>query len=123
MSAWNPGELAGIAGTEEVAIASQRPDGTLRPYTTIWVVRVGDDLYVRSYHGRDGRWFQAAMQRGQGRIRAAGVERDVSFTEAGGPSAAAIDDAYREKYARYPAYVEPMVSAGAAAATLSLAPR
>lgn len=35
----------------------------------------------------------------------------------------AIDQAYRSKYARYPTYVEPMVSPNATAATLRLAAR
>ena len=39
---------------EELEIAASRPDGSLHRFTTIWVVRVGDDLYVRSYRGRNG---------------------------------------------------------------------
>jgi hypothetical protein len=36
----------------------------------------------------------------------------------------AIDQAYREKYARYAStYVDPMISPGARAATLRLTPR
>ena len=30
--------------------------------TTIWVVRVGGDLYVRSYRGRNGTWFRRPQQ-------------------------------------------------------------
>src|SRR5437867_3248423 len=64
---------------DELDIAPLRPDGSLRPYTTIWVVRVGDGLYVRSYRGRGGSWFRHAVRRHQGRIRTGGVERDVTF--------------------------------------------
>ena len=67
---------------DELDIAPLRPDGSLRPYTTIWVVRVGDGLYARSYRGRGGSWFRHAVQRHQGRIRTGGVERDVTFEEA-----------------------------------------
>ena len=35
----------------------------------------------------------------------------------------AVDAAYRDKYARYPSYVEPMVTAQARATTLRLVPR
>lgn len=96
--------------------------GSLHPYTTIWVVRVGDELYVRSYRGGGGSWFRHALQCHQGSIRAAGVERDVAFEQSDDADHDAINQAYRSKYARYPAYVEPMVSPNATAATLRLIP-
>jgi hypothetical protein len=62
MSGWTAEELDTIEAAEELEIAALRPDGTLRPFTTIWVVRVGDglcdDLYVRSWQGRGGGWFR-----------------------------------------------------------------
>src|SRR5512133_3053415 len=54
MSGWTDTELSRIGPADELEIASYRQDGTLRPYTTIWVVRVGDELYVRSWRGRSG---------------------------------------------------------------------
>ena len=36
---------------EELEIASLRSDGTLRNPRTIWIVRDGDDIYVRSVNG------------------------------------------------------------------------
>ena len=51
MTAWTSDELSRIGQAEELQITSARPDGTMRPYVTIWVVRVGDDLYVRSAFG------------------------------------------------------------------------
>jgi hypothetical protein len=124
MSMWTADELDKIGAADELEIAAQRADGSLRPYTTIWVVRVGDDLYVRSVRGRDGAWFRSVLRRPEGRIRAGGVERDVAFEDAGDTDRDVIDQAYRAKYARYPsAYVDPMVGAGARAATLRLAAR
>ena len=121
MSNWTADELDRIGTTDELQIAPVRPDGSLRPYTTIWVVRVGDDLYVRSYRGRGGGWFRRALQRDEGRIRAGGVECDVSFEEPENADHAAIDQVYRSKYARYSrSYVDPMVSPDATAATLRL---
>jgi hypothetical protein len=124
MTNWTADELDQIGAADELGIAAQRPDGSLRPYTTIWVVRVGDDLYVRSYRGRDGAWFRSVLRHPEGRIRAGGVERDVAFEDTAGTARDAIDQAYRARYARYPgAYVDPMVSAAARAATLRLAAR
>ena len=48
MPTWTNDELAKIGAAEELEIASLRRDGTLRNPVTIWVVRVGDDLCVRS---------------------------------------------------------------------------
>ena len=124
MSGWTDIELARIGPADELEIASYRQGGTLRPYTTIWIVRVGDELYVRSWRGRSGVWFRRALQRHEGRIRAAGVERDVTFEEPDDSVHPAIHDAYRSKYARYPdSYVRPMVEPDATAATFRLLPR
>ena len=48
MSTWTSHELSKIGNAEELQIASLRTDGILRKPVIIWVVRVGDDLYVRS---------------------------------------------------------------------------
>jgi hypothetical protein len=46
MTSWTKEELAKIGNAEELDIASRRPDGTFRPFVTIWVVRADGDLYV-----------------------------------------------------------------------------
>jgi hypothetical protein len=113
-----------IGAADELQIAALRPDGTLRPFTTIWVVRVGDDLYVRSYRGRGSTWFRSVLQRPEGRIRAGGVTQDVAFAEPEAADHDAIDQAYWSKYGHYGnAYVDPVVSPNARAATLQLIAR
>lgn len=82
MSGWTPDELRRIGQAEELGITSRKPDGTLRRYVTIWVVRAGDDLYVRSAYGSDNPWYRHAITSGEGRIRAVGVEKDVTFAGA-----------------------------------------
>jgi len=123
MSTWTSSDVSTIGEADELQIASLRPDGNLRPYVTIWVVRAGDDLYVRSAHGPANPWFRRAVAAGAGRIRAGGIERDVTFGTADPDARAAIDQAYHLKYDHYPVeYVDPVVSAEAAVATIKLLP-
>jgi hypothetical protein len=119
MSTWTNDELDTIGGAEELEIASVRPDGTQRKPVTIWVVREGDDIYVRSVDGRTSSWFLGAQARHEARIEAGGVDKDVRLIETDGLSDK-IDAAYRAKYHRY---AERIVSPDARAATLELAPR
>ena len=53
MAAWTAEELNKIGNSEELRLASSRSDGSLRKFVTMWVVRVGADLFVRSAHGLD----------------------------------------------------------------------
>ena len=41
-------ELDRVGGAVELELAVRRRDGTLRKPVTSWVVRYGDDVYVRS---------------------------------------------------------------------------
>src|SRR4051812_48726244 len=101
MASWTNEDLITIGGAEELDLASTRPDGTLRPYVTMWVVRAGDDLYVRSAYGSDNPWYRRAKASGIGRIRAGGLERDVTFADADPDVHDALDAAYHTKYDRY----------------------
>ena len=124
MTTWTSEELNKIGAAEELRIASLRRDGTLRKPVIIWVVRVGDDLYVRCVNGRDGAWFRGVQSRHEGRIWAGGVEKDVTFGEEENSDINdKIDAAYLTKYRRYPQYVAPMVTPKVRAATIKLVPR
>ena len=123
MTDWSPDELSRVGRAAELEIASRRPDGSLRPFITIWAVRAGDDLYVRSAYGYDNPWFQRALKAGVGRIRAGGVERDVTFEVPGPEFAADVTGAYHAKYDSYgPAIVGSVVSSEAVRSTLRLIP-
>lgn len=124
MTTWTSNELNKIGTAEELEIASLRADGTLRKSRTIWVVRVGDDLYVRSVNGRDSDWFRGTRDRHEGRIWAGGVEKDVAFVDLDTDSTlnAQIDAAYHTKYRRYPQYVAPLMTVEARSATIKLVP-
>jgi hypothetical protein len=123
MAAWTNDELDRIAAAEELELASARRDGTLRSAVTMWVVRDGDDVYVRSVNGRGSSWFRGALTRHEAGIRAGGVEKDVDLVETDGDGDA-IDAAYEAKYGRrYPTIVPSITSPEARAATLRLVPR
>ncbi len=124
MTRWTDDQLATIGGAEELQLASTRRDGTLRPYVTMWAVRAGNDLYVRSAYGPDNPWYRRAKASGSGRIRAGGLEREVTFAEADPGVHAAIDAAYRAKYDRYgPRIVGSVLGPEVEAVTLRLVPR
>jgi len=123
MTAWTSDELNKIGTAEELQLASLRRDGTLRKPVIMWVVWVGDDLFVRSVNGRGSAWFRGVLVRYEGRIWAGGVEKDVIFVEETDPDTNdRIDAAYLTKYGRYPQYVAPMVTPEVRAATIKLAP-
>jgi hypothetical protein len=119
---WTSEELDKIERAEELTLASVRSDGTLRPAVTMWVVRDGDDVYVRSVNGRGSSWFRGAQERHQASIRAEGVEKNVDLIEINDVNDA-VDAAYEVKYGRrYPTIVPSIVTPGARAATLKLLP-
>lgn len=125
MTTWTSDELNKIGTADELQIASFSRDGTLRKPVTIWVVRIGDDLYVRSVNGRTSAWFRGTQVRHEGHIQAGGVDKDVTFVEESDPANLdQIDAAYRQKYHHYDAqYVDPMMAPEARAATIKLVPR
>lgn len=123
MATWSTDELNRIATAEEVRIAGRRPDGTLHKPVIVWIVRAGDDLYVRSVNGRNAAWFRGVQARHEGSLRAAGVEKDVEFIEVADNNKDEIDAAYRSKYARYPGIVPSILTPETRATTLRLMPR
>ena len=124
MATWTNDELNKVGSAEELQISGLRPDGTLREKLTIWVVRISDDLYVRSAKGHSGIWYNKALVTHKGRIWDGGVEKNVSFVEI---SDAALNDKidaeYLSKYGRYPQFVAPMVTDEVKETTLKLEPR
>ena len=125
MTMWTSDELNKIGTAEELQITTLRSDGTLRKPVIIWVVRLGDDLYVRSYKGHAAAWFRGTQARHEGHIRAGDVDKDVTFVEEPNPEVNdQIDAVYRTKYRRYAAsIISSIISPEARAATIKLMPR
>ncbi|GCE76928.1 DUF2255 family protein [Cellulomonas biazotea] len=124
MSGWTPDELRRVDRSDELHVASDRPDGTRRPGVTIWVVRLDDDVYVRSAYGPGNGWFRRAQAAGTGHVSVGGVEKDVAFVT---PDAAAadlharLDAAYHAKYDRFgPQIVGTVVGPAVVDVTLRL---
>jgi hypothetical protein len=123
MGAWPRSELHKIAEADDLHISPLREDGTTYGTPTwIWSVVVDDGLYVRAYNGQRSRWYQAAVQQKTGRIRAAGMTREVSFQPVDGEINDRIDNAYRTKY-KTSAYLKPMIGKRARSATVEIIPR
>ncbi|QTX06013.1 DUF2255 family protein [Agromyces archimandritae] len=121
--AWTADELERIGDAEELQVSSRRRDGSLRPFVTIWVVVVAGAVYIRSAYGPDNGWYRRAKAAGTGRIRAGGVERDVTFTPGDPAENEAVDGAYRDKYAAHPAsIVATVVGEPAGSTTLRVSP-
>jgi hypothetical protein len=121
MTTWTDHDLDRISTAEELELTSHRNDSSLRPYVAMWVVRVDDDVYVRSAHGPRNGWYRRAIASGTGRIRAGGHEADVEFTTADPSAHRAIDAAYYAKYDRYgPRIVGSVVGPDAADVTIRL---
>lgn len=122
MTAWTDDQLDRIGRTAEIEIAPRRPDGSLLRSRPIWVVRVDDDLYVRSYRGPDGAWYRTARTTGGAQLSAGRLDVDVRLAPATDIGRDQVDDAYRSKYGRS-AHVDTMVADGPAGTTLRVLPR
>ena len=124
MTQWKSELLDELGRAEEVQIESVGRDGTLRKPVTVWAVRHGDDLYVRSVGGRSAHWFRGAQEKHEGRIRAGGVYQDVTFVDADHDIDEEVDAAYRAKYRRYAGSIlNSVLTPQARAATIELVPR
>jgi hypothetical protein len=123
MTEWTSDQLDKVGRAEELQIASFRRDGTLRKPVTIWVVRHGDDLYVRSVGGRSAHWFRGTQETHQGRIRAGGVQQDVTFVDADHGIDDEVDADYRTKYSRYAGRIlNSVLTPEARSATIKIVP-
>ena len=100
MTTWSQNDLDRLGGDSEVAVSSVRHDGSLSRTRTVWIVRVGDQLYLRSVNGPDAAWYRFTRTFHQGRIEARGVARDVTWIDVNATEQPDVDPAVDAEYAR-----------------------
>ncbi|MGV9711483.1 DUF2255 family protein [Gordonia sp. NPDC003424] len=119
---WNTRQLDRIGDSEELHITSYRQDGSLRKWIPIWVVRVDDDLYIRSAYGADGAWYRHATA-GTARVQVGDIESDATLEKVTDTQLNdRVADAYRAKYHNQPGALKPMLDAPSAASTVRILP-
>ena len=114
-------DLERLNRAEEIDIETQGPDGPVHR-TTIWVVVDGDDAFVRSVRGREGRWFREAMANPAVSILVEGQRLAATAIPATDPdSIERVNDALTRKYENIPGY-RPMLKPDTFDTTLRLEP-
>jgi len=122
MADWAEAELDEISGTEELRISSPKQDGSMGRPVTIWVVRVGQGLYVRSADGPHSRWLSRADSAQSSTVAAGTVTREVTL-EQPAVREEEISEAYRQKYAiSGAAWIANLLTPLASATTRALIP-
>ncbi len=122
MSTWDTEIAQALTAPDEVRLATVRRDGRHRTPRIIWDVAVGDRVFIRSTNGRGADWFRWAIATGRGRLEAGHAAYEVVFVEAVHADLDAVDAAYRQKYGRYAAIVDHLLTDGPRAATLEVQP-
>ncbi|HTU53145.1 MAG TPA: DUF2255 family protein [Acetobacteraceae bacterium] len=112
--------LSVLRDTKEVAIRTGKHP--TQP-VTIWVVVVGEEVFVRSVRGSRGRWYKDLAAGGPATLDIGDRQLPVQAIPA--PDAASVDHASREYLAKYRTspYAEPMVRAEVLPTTLRLEAR
>jgi hypothetical protein len=115
---FDPATLSSLGESQEIDI---RPAATDKP-VTIWVVRLDDDIYVRSYRAEEGRWYRAFREEPRASILYGGGDLEV-HGEAVSDAATneRLNGAYMAKY-RSSSAVGAMVAPEVAATTMRLLP-
>ena len=89
-----------LAQMEEIQIETRRPGAESPAHrTTIWVVVMGDNVFVRSVRGNAGRWFQEIKANPMAFLHLGGKRMAVRAIPANDVATIAqVSDEYRRKY-------------------------
>jgi hypothetical protein len=120
MAKFDADTLRKLRDANEIAIRTEKhPDNRV----TIWVVVPGDEVFVRSFRGPNGRWYRDVAAGGPATLEFGGRQLAVQAVPAN--DAAAVDRVSREYLKKYEPspYAKEMVRADVLSTTLRLEPR
>jgi len=121
---WNDDELVRIGAADELQLASRRDDGSQSPALRDHVGRPRRRRHLRSVSPGTGEPVVSTCDWSRsGRVRAGGIERDVTFAQTSADNGASIDTAYHDKYDHYgPRLVGAVTGPGSHEITIRLLP-
>ena len=110
--------------TKEVKIETRRDDESPEHRTTIWVVVVDGEVFVRSVRGPQGRWYREISSNPEGALHVGDTRIPVRATPATEDTTVdTVSDAIRSKYAKTsPSSTASMVRPDTLPTTLELVP-
>jgi hypothetical protein len=113
-----------IAESDEVEIETRRDARSPLHRVTIWIVPTEDGVYIRSYKGKKGRWYQEALANPLVTIRLGRRKVTVRAESEHNPLLIrAVNAAYRKKYGeRWPDETNDMLRRSLLPTTLRLTP-
>ena len=119
MAAFSAADRELLHQTDEVGIETRA--GRQLP---IWVVVVGEQVYIRSVRGIEGRWYQALLGGTDARLHAgASTWRIAAEQVADAGEIEAVSDAFRRKYEkRWPQPTAAMVRESVLSTTMRISP-
>ena len=113
-----------VVESDEVDIETRRDAKSPARRTTIWIVATEDGVYIRSFKGKRGRWYQEALANPLVTIHVG--RRHVparAEPETGSRVTRDVNAAYRAKYGeRWPDETKPMLGRSVVSTTLRLEP-
>lgn len=122
MAGFPPALVDRLARTEEIDVETQGGERELPRRTTIWVVVVNGDVFIRSFRGPRGLWYQAMRAIPLGAVHVESERVPVRAEPVTDPETLGrVSDAYLEKYRESP-YAFDMVRPETVPTTLRLVP-
>jgi hypothetical protein len=113
-----------LAESDEIEIETRRDARSPLHRTTIWVVPTTDGVYVRSFKGKKGRWYQEALANPKVTVSVGRRKAAARAEPEHNPLVIrAVNAGYREKYGeRWPDDTQPMLRRSILPTTLRLSP-
>lgn len=114
--------LSRLQTTEEIRIVTTPPGSKAKHRATIWVVVVDGTVFIRSFLGKKGNWYQHIVVTSQADLEFSGKRAHAKAIRVKDQKTiAAVSRAYLEKYRSSP-YAKDMVRPEVLPTTLRLEP-